>query len=768
MIFKRIPFLMLIFFIYFLLNIWNFSVHALVPWDIPNQVFFLDAQNIDGDNNWANEPANNSAISDIIDTFNSFTWSQNISWKQALYKTNSINSFPSLQFDGSDDYYNITDNQTINTATGYTQKSYALILKTGADITTFQTIYEEWGKQKWYSIQIDGWKMYAWAYNSLDWASPNQYKIIDLWSITINTIYTVILIFDSENNFINWYLDWALISTLSTISEQITHWACIFNAGVWCSMYATWSTSIWLGATKNDVLRMSNTTEIEILEWNYFSWNIWEISSWNHALSAVEVTGLQDYFMNKWFPDSIAPTIISTNFWNNAVLPGGNHNIEFNYDDFHEWTSGIDISTDSITLRKWNWVAYWVNIAATGFNLWSKTITLSQAQYPTNNLSSWKYRATFTISDSAWNISAPKILTFYIDIPEFIVSQDGLDIWDIIGWISKMSDQEITLTVKTIWTNFRILLNKNTDLISWPDIITPWDWAKWYWYDTYSYSWSISDIGSWALIANQVATINTSWDKNSYTYKIKIWALVEASQNAWNYSGLIDFTINFDYLSEYSSPTVESSCKNLLDKYGTNIWNWVYTINPWTGNVDVYCDMSVAGWGWTMIKRAWKLGRNGQVSWDRIGVMTEDAQIWNLTDLTPSWTEFSKMSDTQINAISFWEVMIHQDSSWDRIFVLDNIIDSDHLIIQTDLWVYRKWLTWWVQKSTLNSTNNGCSKYWIYITEDTSATLNGWWYRSCAWSMVVSDGWYIHTLDYNGFWLNAWVYVNSIWDEWIR
>jgi hypothetical protein len=41
------------------------------------------------------------------------------------YRASSINGLPSIDFDGTNDYYDIANQTLINTATTYTEKSFA-------------------------------------------------------------------------------------------------------------------------------------------------------------------------------------------------------------------------------------------------------------------------------------------------------------------------------------------------------------------------------------------------------------------------------------------------------------------------------------------------------------------------------------------------------------------------------------------------------------------------------------------------------------------
>ena len=542
MLLKKIISFILIIILSFYLNIGNFVVFALSPNDISNKVFFLDAQDTDWDWDNSNEPANNSKIANLIDKFNSNTWSQTNTDKQALYKTNSINSYPSLYFDWTNDLLDLKDNLEISVWTWYTEKSYAMIIKTSDDINNFQTIYDEGTKERWFSIQIENWHLYAWVYNTLEWW--NQNRTIDLWTISTNEIYTIIFIYSKTWDYIKAYLNWELKWTLNSIEEQITHWACTFTTSFNCSIYSTgWALAI--GATKNDILKLSDSSTSLWFEKDFFKWYIWEISSYNHALTDSEVDWLNDYLFTKWWFDNISPIIDSINFSNNQILPGWTHDIILTYSDTWTWATWIDSNTANPYLEKWNSTnSTWDNITASGLNSW--TITNSWATYTTQNLDFWKYRFNFNIKDNAWNISDNKEIIFYIDKPELTVSTWSVNIWKLSDSEVKLSDN-ITITVKTIWAPFKVKLQKNTQLThsNNSDFIPYYNWSVWMWYDKNN-DWSLSDFND-DIIMQEVKNINTDWDLNTYTYTLKIWAIIDKLQAGWDYTGKIDFWIELDY-----------------------------------------------------------------------------------------------------------------------------------------------------------------------------------------------------------------------------
>ena len=525
----------------FLWNIWEISSynHALTTTEVnwlsdylntkwwlnsaPWKIFHFDAQNTDWDFTDWNEPTNNTSLATWIDINKWYNATQATPTNQALYLTNTINSHPSIKFDWADDFYDIANQTDINTAASYSEKSFSMIMKTSSDINTFQVLYEQWGWTRWYSVQIENWHMYMWAWNNAEWVAPNQYKFIDLWVITADTIYNILVIQDSTSwvdstNIIKAYINGSLVWTLDTVDIQIKHgWDVNIAMNDWSRKY-DW-TAPW--------------------NWHYFNWNIWEFISWNHALDNTEISDLNDYLISRWGLDSIAPTITSSNIIDNDILPGWNHSIEFNYSD-NIWWTWVDITTSSIALEKWDWTSWVVNT-----NISNTSTTTTKAIYSTNNLSFWKYRTTFNISDNIWNISTNFITTFYIDSPELIISTWSINIWTLNNTTNTFWDT-ITVTVKTIGSPFRVKLKKNTILTrnTW-EIIPYYNWTVWMWYDKNN-DWNLFDFNN-DIIWQEVQNINTNWNLNTFTYTVKIWAIKEFQQIAWDYSWKIDFGIELDY-----------------------------------------------------------------------------------------------------------------------------------------------------------------------------------------------------------------------------
>jgi len=527
--------------LFFYINMGNFVAYALSPNDIWNKVFFLDSQDTDNDQDNSNEPNDETSLTILTDKFNSNNWFQINSDKKPLYKINTINSHPSLYFDWTNDLLNLKDNKNISLWLDFTEKSYAMVIKTSDDVETFQTIYDEATKEKWFSFQIENWHLYAGTFNTLKWSISNQ--TIDLWEISNNEIYTIIFIYSSTWDFIEAYLNWKLKWTLNNIEIQNTHWACTFETSFNCNLYTTdWTLSLW--STKNDILKLSDWTISKGFEKSFFKWYIWEISSYNHALTSSEIEWLYEYLILKWWIDIIAPEIDNINFNSWAILPWWNHNIIINYSDSWTWATWIDDSTANPYLEKWDsWNSSWDNITNSALN--SETIDNNSATYSTQDLDYWKYRFNFNIKDNYWNISLNKEITFYIDKPELNISTWSINIWELNSDTNTFWDT-ITVTVKTIWAWFKVKLKKNENLKldSW-EIIPYYDWVIWMWYDKND-NWSLSDYND-DILMEETKDINTDWKLSTYTYTLKIWAIIEKQQAGWNYNWKVDFEINLDY-----------------------------------------------------------------------------------------------------------------------------------------------------------------------------------------------------------------------------
>lgn len=316
-----------------------------------------------------------------------------------------------------------------------------------------------------------------------------------------------------------------------------------------------WVTGIWnnnaLNAnwpTVKTITSYGNITDLWWTTWTaneLLDSNFWVILQYQHNRNNTQDVNIYrvnitiDYTVAS---DTTPPNITAINYASWSLLPWWLHNIIINYNDLDSW---IDITSDTVALYKWNWTIWWADISASGLNLASKVITTTGATYPTNDLAFWKYRLDFTISDNSANTSWTGTV-YYIDKPEIIISTWSTSMWQLsASW--NIFTPEITITVNTVWAPFNVVLNKNSEFMYDTDIISDWDWTKWYWYEKEVFTWSISTINNNEIIATQAQNININWNLNTYIYKIKIWALIDSDTVWWDYEWWIDFWVDFNY-----------------------------------------------------------------------------------------------------------------------------------------------------------------------------------------------------------------------------
>jgi hypothetical protein len=239
--------------------------------------------------------------------------------------------------------------------------------------------------------------------------------------------------------------------------------------------------------------------------------------------------------------ETIPPTISSTNFSNDSLLPWTIQDIIIHYSDAD---SGIDTSSAAIDLYKWDGSIWGSDISSTGLTL--NSIWINQAHFSTNNLSYWKYRYDFSISDNEGNVNNTTSIVFYLDEPEFIIWSPEINIGNITAWQESYSTG-VTLTVKTIGAPFDIILNRSGNFDEGTDTIQDYDGIHGFWYDVTPLSGNITPIATDEIIVTQVENINIDGEKNTYIYNIQIWALISEEQTAGDYLWNLDFRIELDY-----------------------------------------------------------------------------------------------------------------------------------------------------------------------------------------------------------------------------
>lgn len=113
---------------------------------IPAAILNLDAQDIDGDGDFSagDQPTNGTTVQNWEDKFGGNNdASQGTASRRATYQSDAFGTgIGGLVFDG-DDTYDIGTQTGINNGGPWTEKSFAVVFRTGADTSGFQVVFEQ-------------------------------------------------------------------------------------------------------------------------------------------------------------------------------------------------------------------------------------------------------------------------------------------------------------------------------------------------------------------------------------------------------------------------------------------------------------------------------------------------------------------------------------------------------------------------------------------------------------------------------------------------
>lgn len=246
---------------------------------ITGAVLHFDASDIDGDGNTANQPADGSSISKWDDTASVANDATASGTTQPLYDDNIFTyNTGGIVFDGVNDALLMGAHNEVNN-TNYTEKSFAMTFRTGANVVSNQLIYEQGGTSNGISFGIWNGDIYAYTYHG---GTGGTHYALNLGAASANTTYQLVAVYDSV--------------TTNT-------WSANLNNGGFVSMAVVGpilahSGAPGLGNENGATLHAVTHASTSGLD---FGGAIGELWSWNHALTAGEISDVQDYLTDKWF-----------------------------------------------------------------------------------------------------------------------------------------------------------------------------------------------------------------------------------------------------------------------------------------------------------------------------------------------------------------------------------------------------------------------------------------------------------------------------------
>lgn len=132
---------------------------------------------------------------------------QNNNGNRAVLKTTAglINNNKTLRFDGTNDYYTMANSGLVNLAPKVGKKSYFMVIRTGPNVSNWQTVYKQGGSSRGFNIYIRSGSMYFNVWNNPNdgaesqWGSgagTNRFARFD--GLQPNTNYIVSCLFDKD------------------------------------------------------------------------------------------------------------------------------------------------------------------------------------------------------------------------------------------------------------------------------------------------------------------------------------------------------------------------------------------------------------------------------------------------------------------------------------------------------------------------------------------------------------------------------------------
>lgn len=269
--------------------------------DFPNTVFHYDAQDINGDLNTGNQPANGALITNWIDrSLNAGGSAAEITnsapgGDQPIFNSNYFGERGALLFDSNGgnngDNFQVNDDGLLNTNGPYNEKSFAAVFRTGNDLSGLQIIYEQGGSGNGYQISIKNGFLYAFAWSGNAGWVDGANQSINLGQVEANTSYIVI----ANHN-----------ATTTTWEANVNGGSLNQSSGAAGPMNNHGGDAT-IGEEDGTKDPEPPTFASNPANTNNFNGYIAELGSWNTALSGGQIASVYNYLCDKWC--NVAPLL---------------------------------------------------------------------------------------------------------------------------------------------------------------------------------------------------------------------------------------------------------------------------------------------------------------------------------------------------------------------------------------------------------------------------------------------------------------------------
>ena len=272
-------------------------------------VFRLDANDINGDGSYSDNPVADQAVAAPVDATGGTTIAA-VGTTPTLDVDGTDNGIATFDFTSGTAGYLVTNSNDINAGGPYQEKAFAFSFTTGADISGTQTIYEQGGTGRSFGLFVDpdpgngnAPTLFAVAFNNNEWGGADQFNVLNLGTVAANTTYDVVLDFDATANpavndpanTFTGYVNGVQIDQDTGVAEQPAH-----------------SGAIGIGTTRGGTGLPDGTTfGADGLN---FRGEINEVVLFNKSLSTTEVSDISTYLDNKYVQPIATTSVLNVGF----------------------------------------------------------------------------------------------------------------------------------------------------------------------------------------------------------------------------------------------------------------------------------------------------------------------------------------------------------------------------------------------------------------------------------------------------------------------